>query len=263
MTSNNIDRPLYSLDDDDKPLYSIEDDLGTASGDNKAADVNSDNTLYDEEVEDDEEEDGEDDEEEVNDAETAAPTRSGPSPMRIMLKTMLTPVEGWKALKRARFSTDDFAARCFYPLVGFAALAEAAAMIYEANVGLADWAVDGVVAFVTFFFGYFTAILAGGILLPRKSRDLLSKNIGRQMVMLSMATLTIFWALIQLVPMFEPVLVFLPIWTIYLIYKGVRVLRVPDDVASSTTGIICMLVIGAPLMWYWILTEVLFPLTTQ
>ena len=231
MTSNDTDRPLYSIAEEEEPLYKIDDYL-----DRDPAPADDGDSPEKEE----EEEEHSDDEEETDaGAEEAAPSdaaKSRPSPLGILLKTMMTPVEGWKALKRARLSN-------------------------EANVTVADWLTDGIIAFVTFFFGYFTALLAGGLILPRRSRELMHKDIGRQLVMLSMSTLAIFWTLIQIAPMLEPVLVFLPIWTIYLIYKGVRVLRVPEDTATSTTGILCMLVIGCPLLWNWILTEVLFPLT--
>lgn len=256
MTSNDTDRPLYSIAEEEEPLYKIDDYL-----DRDPAPADDGDSPEEEE----EEEEHSDEEEETDaGAEEAAPSdaaKSRPSPLGILLKTMMTPVEGWKALKRARFSTDAFASGCFYPLVAVTALSEATSMFYEANVTVADWLTDGIIAFVTFFFGYFTALLAGGLILPRRSRELMHKDIGRQLVMLSMSTLAIFWTLIQIAPMLEPVLVFLPIWTIYLIYKGVRVLRVPEDTATSTTGILCMLVIGCPLLWNWILTEVLFPLT--
>ncbi|MDE6381676.1 MAG: hypothetical protein K2L57_02300, partial [Muribaculaceae bacterium] len=87
------------------------------------------------------------------------------------------------------------------------------------------------------------------------------KDIGRQFVMLTMSTLAVFWILIQVMPMFEPVLVFLPLWTIYLIYKGIRVLRVPSEVENSTTGLMCMLIIGVPIFWNWLMAEVLLPAT--
>lgn len=179
--------------------------------------------------------------------------------MRLLLRTMLTPVEGWKALKRARFKTDAFAARCFYPLIALAAFSEVASLFYEANKTFADWATEGLATFVSFFFGYFTVIMLGSWILPKKSRYFLHRDIGRQFVMLNLSTMALFWTLIQALPMLEPVLVFLPLWTIYLIFKGVRVLRVSADVENSTTGYLCMLIIGVPIFWNWLMTEFLLP----
>lgn len=259
MTDNDIDKPLYSIDDDDAPLYRLDDDVTPAGA---GADGD---TLYDEEDTDYEYPDDEDAGEEDADGDSEDDADEGqdekaPSPLGLLFKTMFTPVEGWKALKRARLKTETFASRCFYPLIGLCAVSEAMQMFYEANVTFADWAKNGLTTFMTFFFGYFTVILFGGIVFPRKSRDVLKKEIGKQFVMLAMSTLAMFWTLIQIVPMFEPVLVFLPLWTIYLVYKGVRILRVSKDVENSTTGLLCMLIIGVPVFWNWLVTEILFPL---
>lgn len=255
MIKNDIDRPLYSLEeeDDDKPLYSLDEQ---DSEDKIYDDVPDDDSVTDE---DDDAED-EDDTEEVTSGAEDAKAAASPSPLGVLFRTMLTPVEGWKKLKRSRFKTDEVAGRCFYPLVALAAVSEVSKIFYEANVTFSDWAIDGMTTFITFFFGYFTVLLVGGIILPSQSRDFLKKEIGKQFVMVSMSTLAIFWTLIQVLPAFEPVLVFLPLWTIYLIYKGIRVLRIPNEVENSTTGLMCMLVIGAPVLWNWLFSELLLPM---
>lgn len=255
MNNNDIDKPLYAIEDDEKPLYEIEDSLmdpqedACSEGDEEEA------------VDEDDEDEDENADEEPSADESAVSERKNLSPVRLLLKTMLTPVEGWKALKRARMKTEEFASRCFYPLIALAAVSEISKVFYEANVSVSDWAVDGLSTFITFFFGYFSVLLVGGMILPSRSQDMVKKDIGRQAVMLAMSTLAIFWTLIQLMPMLEPVLVFLPLWTIYLIYKGVRVLRVPEEVENSTTGLLCMLVIGMPVLWNWLMTEILLPAT--
>lgn len=215
------DKSIYDLNDEiDSPLYSIEDE-----------------DLDEEEAMDDD------------------PKKKNPSPLAILFKTMLTPVEGWKALKRAGFRTEEVAERCFYPLIALAAVTDVANMFYEAHYSFGNWAIDGLITFITFFFGYFTVLLFGGIILPKKSRDLMKSEIGRQFVMICMSTLAIFQSLINVIPMIEPVLVFLPIWTIYLIFKGVKILRVPKEVENSTIGYLCLLIIGAPILWNWLFSE--------
>lgn len=248
MIKEDTDSPIYSIEED-APLYSLED--------NSADDL----AVYPK-TEDDEEDDEEDDDAVEDDDETESEeevAEKGHSPSGVLLKTMLTPVEGWKELKRARFKTEDFAAGCFYPLAALAAVSECASLFFEANKSISDWAMDGLATFITFFFGYFTILAAGSVILPKKSRDFLKKDIGKQFVMLNLSTLAIFWVFIQAIPMIEPVLVFLPIWTIYLIFKGVRVLRIPSEVENSTTGYLCMFMIGIPVLWNWIMTEFLLP----
>lgn len=182
-------------------------------------------------------------------------SRKMPSPLGILWKTMMTPVEGWKALKRAKFTTEQFAYRCFYPLCALAALSNVSRWFYEANTTPGEWMMDGAVTFMALFFGYFTVILLAPVLLPKASRGLVAKDFGRQFVMLALSTCALFYIAIAVVPMLDPVLVFLPLWTIYLIYKGARILRVPDEAKTPTVGLLTMLVIGAPLFWAWLLSE--------
>lgn len=244
MTVDDKDKPLYEIDD--SPLYSIPDDA-----DDSALSA----PVYEEDEDD--EEDEEEDLNEDGESEEETEVKKLPSPFSVMLKTMLGPMEGWKALKRARFSSEEFAARCFYPLIALAALSEGSMLFYEANMTVSEWAKAGLATFITFFFGYFTVLLLGGMVLPRQSRDIMKKEIGKQFVMLSMSTLALFWVIVRLLPMLQPVLVFLPLWTVYIIFKGVRRLRVPKEVENSTTGLLCMLVIGVPILWNWIMTEIL------
>ena len=185
------------------------------------------------------------------------PKPSRPSAIALMIKILLTPIEGWKALRRARLKTDDVAASCFYPLLALAALSKFSLFFYEANMTLADVAKAGLVAFVTFFFGYFLVLFFAGFLLPRQSREALKNEFGKQFVLMSMSTYVLFYILMVLLPMLDPVLVFLPGWTIYCIYRGVRFLRVPKEKESATIGIMCLLVIGCPILCNWIFTEIL------
>lgn len=237
------DQPLYSIEDE--PLFQLD------THDDKRSEP------------DDSEE--EDDEEEldfnlgVGDGQTKEATpekEEKASPMGLMFKTMLTPVEGWKALKRASLTADRFASGCFYPLVALAAVSQAAMFIYEANVTVSDWVMKGLDTFVSFFFGYFTVLILGGIFLPKKVRPILKKDITKQFIMLAMSTLALFYTVMNLLPMLDPVLVFLPLWTLYLVFKGVRVLRVPKDAENTTTGVMCVLIVGAPILWNWLMTDV-------
>ena len=91
----------------------------------------------------------------------------------------------------------------------------------------------------------------------------MKEDIGKQLVMVGMSTLALFSSIIQFLPMIEPVLVFLPIWTIYIIFKGVRIIRVPDDVENSTTGYLCLLIILTPIFWNWLFKDVLLSNTIQ
>lgn len=233
----NSDNKEYNIDDE-TPIYNIEN-----LEDNQIDDGGSDNM----------------DSEDESDEESDDKESKRLSPFSILVKTMLTPVEGWKALKRAAYNPDEFASRCFYPLITLAAISVAIDFYYLSDYTFTRWVENGLSTFVTFFFGYFTIIFLGSEILPKKSKWFLKENIGKELVMLNLSTLAIFWIIIQLLPMLEPVLVFLPIWTIYLIFKGIKVLRVSPEEENSTTIILIILIIGAPLFWNWIFSDFLLP----
>ena len=46
--------------------------------------------------------------------------------------------------------------------------------------------------------------------------------------------------------MLEPILVFLPLWTVYIICRGVRFLKFPKEREHLATGILCLLTVGMP-----------------
>ena len=58
---------------------------------------------------------------------------SRPSAFGLLLKVLSNPVDGWKAVKRSKYSVDSFAAGCFYPLLGLAAVSEFTALFYETD----------------------------------------------------------------------------------------------------------------------------------
>ena len=183
--------------------------------------------------------------------------RKMPSPFAIMLKTMFTPVEGWKALKRAKFQPDRVAASLFYPCVAFASLSEFSAFVYEANVTVASVLVRAVETFISFFFSYYSVLAAAGILLGKRVGGILNSPFGKIFTMTSMATLPVFYMLYRLLPILGPMLVFLPLWTIYLVFRGVRFLRLPKEKESVATGILCTLEIAMPMLWNWIFTDLI------
>ena len=243
--NNNNDHSFSNYNyEDEEPIYSFPDDDNGDSSDEEP--------LYD--YDEDENEDDDDDDEDDDDQKEKHPSAFG-----ILIKTLLTPVEGWKALKRAKFTTEHFANHCFIPSVCLATFSQIIKVFYEANLTFTEIFLDSLCTFLVYFFGYFSIIFIGSFALPRLSRPLVRKDIGKQFVMLNLSTLALFSTLIQIVPMLDPVLVFLPIWTIYLIYKGIRVIRVPADVENSTTGILTLLILGLPIFWNWILKELLLP----
>ena len=232
---------LYSLSEDDEP---VADKNSSISGNKEDLE-----TEQEDEEEYDEDEDGE--EEEDEDEDDSAKGKGNPS--MLLLKIMSTPIEGWKELKRRKYTPDEIASGCFYPLIAIASISEFAAKMYGISITISECLMKALSTFITFFFGYFTVLLFGGYILPKTVRACLKQDFGKEFVMMNMATLALFYTAMNLCPMIDAVLVFLPIWTIYLIYKGVRFLRIPVTVESRTKVLLAFLIIGAPLLWGWLM----------
>ena len=214
--------------------------------------------LTDEEEISDEEMDGEDDsdEEDTEDEEESGLKRRKPLPL--LFKMMLNPVEGWKNIRRSDISPEDFARGCFYPVCALAALSCFCKLFYEGgSASLSDCVISAVTMFVTFFFGNFLALLLIKVVMPKDCRDIAYTDFGKTFMMLNLSTFALFLTLYNALPMIGPVLVFLPIWTIYLCIRGARFFKFPEEKRSLCKTLLCIFTLGAPLavfqLFEWLL----------
>lgn len=191
------------------------------------------------------------------DEDAANQATSAKSAFLSMTGILLTPVEGWKKLKRSRFSPEKFASNCFYPLIALASVGVFAKMFYGETGALSGLLVEAIVIFISLFLGYFSVLLAGRFFLPSDCRICLEKPFGKVFVMASMSTLALFMTFYEILPMLQPVLCFLPLWTIYSISRGIRFLRIPANRQATCTVIVSFMVIGLPVLIGWLFTEFL------
>lgn len=178
------------------------------------------------------------------------------NPVIMMLRTLLTPIEGWKAIRRSKITPESFAAGCFYPLIAFASVSEFCGLIYGEDISVSTLLVKALLVFLAFFLGYFGTLVVGRLLIPEGNR-ILDEKFGKVFVMNVISTLAVFFILLMALPMLEPILVFLPLWTIYVICRGTRFLRFREGKEASSTCILCFLVIGMPLFMGWIFSEII------
>lgn len=248
---------LYRLDDE------VEDDnsyiLPEYNSEKRGS--HSDTAYYDStDTENQEGAEGEEEDEEGDETEDSGDDQEklkGKVGFSLLFKILATPVEGWKEMKRRRLSTDSIASSVFYPLVACASASEFIRLIYGSVTPLSDMVKEAVITFMALFFGYFTVLLLGGYLLPKGVRGYMKETTGKNLTMMAFSSLALFIIIYNAFPMIDPVLVFLPLWTIYIVCKGVKILRVPKDTEIRTKGTLCCLIIGAPLLWDWLLSELL------
>lgn len=175
----------------------------------------------------------------------------------LMLKVLLNPVEGWKSVRRKKVTVEQMQRGCFFPMIGLLAISSFAEYMYSARVTLALAVEDAVIGFVSFFFGYFIIILILRLCMPRVTTESLDSSFGKIFVLISLSTLCLFYSLTQLFPMLWAILIFLPLWTVYIICKGTRFFIFPANREITCTGILCLVIIGLPMLIDWLLESLL------
>ncbi len=173
------------------------------------------------------------------------------SSLRIFGLILISPLEGWKAVRRHNISFNSWAQSCFYPLIAFSAVSIFFTKFYNPYSSIEELLIPAVARFISYFFGYFLISLLCQIFLPHSSKILTDSNFGKIFMMTILSSLASFAALISLLPMLEPVLVFLPLWSTYLIYKGVRFLKLPEQHQAWTVIILSIFLIGVPYILNW------------
>lgn len=171
--------------------------------------------------------------------------------IRIFGLLLISPLTGWKAIRRHNISSDRWAQNCFYPIIAFSAASIFLTKFYNPYSSIEELLIPAVARFISYFFGYFLISILCQIFLPRSSKILTDSNFGKIFIMAVLSSLATFSALMSLLPMLEPVLVFLPLWSTYLIYKGVRFLKLPEQYHSKTVIILSILLIGIPYILNW------------
>lgn len=179
------------------------------------------------------------------------------SPFLLMMKILLNPVEGWKKLRRSKIEIEMLQSGCFYPILAILALSNFADYFYSVNVSLTKVVTEAVVAFVAFFFGYFCIPTVLGWFLPKDMVEKFNAPFGRKYLLIALSTLAMFSIFLNLLPMISPILIFLPIWTLYIMFKGIRFFQFPVYREMRFFVISAISVIGVPLLIDWILNSIM------
>ncbi|MDE6339738.1 MAG: hypothetical protein K2K97_08135, partial [Muribaculaceae bacterium] len=105
------------------------------------------------------------------------------TPLGLLWKIMSNPTEGCKALKRSKFSVERISGGLFYPIIIIAGLSNLTALFYDVESEGVELAINITFTVITFFFGYFTTLLMGGVLLCKEVRGVLHTYYGKEFVM--------------------------------------------------------------------------------
>lgn len=192
-----------------------------------------------------------------DDIETNSKAIRKKSAFLLLVKIMFFPVQGWKNLRREHPSIESIQSGCFYPILACLSISKFADYLYSVNVTLSSVITEAVVAFVSYFFGYFCILIILSKFLPRNTEKNFDTDYGKEYVIIGLSTLALFSIITELLPMLWPILIFLPLWTLYLLYRGSRFFKIAPNQELKFMIVICCSIIGVPLLIEWGLNELL------
>lgn len=175
----------------------------------------------------------------------------------LLFKIMFNPVEGWKSLRRNKKGIESLQSGCFYPLLALLAMSKFADYFYSVNIGLSQLVTEAVIAFVSFFFAQFCVPMILTWVFPKEFGKHVDSKFGKEYIIVALSTLTLFSIIINILPMIWPILIFLPIWTLYIMFKAVRFFQLDNKVEMKFFVISGASVIGVPLLIEWGLNSIL------
>lgn len=169
------------------------------------------------------------------------------NPILLLLNMMVSPRVGWRAIKRARLTPEQACAKLFYPAIGLASISNFAHLLYATGDSLVEELTNAIITFSSFFFAYYLLFIFAKLLLKKASAEIITDSFGKVFVAFSSATLCLFYILYCCLPMLEPLIVLFPLWTVFVIFRGIRILRIPKNEESGAAVRLSVLIVGLPI----------------
>lgn len=179
-----------------------------------------------------------------------------PSPFMLLIDILFTGTAGWKRLRRARLTPEQTAAGCFYPILALVAIFRFADWFYLPEFDLASTLVQAASIFASFFFSYFAAQVICKWFFPAEAKAKVDSPYFKLVVQYALASLALFWIPAEVLPILEPITVFLPIWTVFIITKGVRFLRLPENHKNRCMVTIIVSTVLTPYLFTWLCEKI-------
>lgn len=179
------------------------------------------------------------------------------SPFLLLFSILMTGTAGWKDLRRSRLKPEQTAAGCFYPLIALASVCRFSDWFYLPEFNLSATLVSAVSVFASFFFSYFAVQVICRWLFPMAAKSKTETSYFKLLVQYALSSLALFWIPAEILPVLEPITVFLPIWTAFIITRGIRFLKLPENSINRCMATIVLTVIVVPYIFLWISNKIL------
>lgn len=196
------------------------------------------------------EEDADADDSDGSEEPKRRPTRH---PMLMFLHLFWSPVKAWKRLKNSKVTPEEFAAKCFYPLLAVMTACNFLDLLRNQELTLAAELQKAVCVFIAFFLGYFCVLVISKFILPEDAREKIATRFGRVYLMAGMASLALFFTIGEVLPDLDALIVFFPLFTIYLSARGAKYLRIKKAGLTITGWMAGLLEIFVPYGLYELL----------
>lgn len=179
------------------------------------------------------------------------------SPLLMLMEILVTGTAGWKQLRRSRLTPEQTAAGCFYPILALASACRFADWFYLPEFILSETLIKAFSVFIAFFLSYFAVQVACRLLFPHDAKAKTDTPYFKQVVQYALSSLALFLLPSELVPVLEPLTVFLPIWTAFIITKGTRFLRLPQSHENRCMVTIVVTTIAMPYILMWLCEKII------
>lgn len=183
--------------------------------------------------------------------------RPAQSPFSAFLKMLISPIQGWKNIKSGAHKPEEVASRLYYPLIALIAAGEFLQLIYNPTLTVTVLLKDAVITFISFFLGYFLVLFLIELIFKKDVRIKLMTDFGKNFILMNLSSMVLFYFLYEILPLAGPILVFTPIYTLYLIIKGVKYLRLPQENYNINIFLLSILIIGMPILIYKIFQAIM------
>lgn len=177
----------------------------------------------------------------------------------LFIYLVLSPNIGWRKIKNASLRIDEYSRILFFPLLALVAACRFVDKIYVSNRSVGHLLQEAVAMFVAGFAGYYLVSLLARLFLPAAARRKIDSPFGNIYVMTIMSTLAVCTIIAEVMPWLGMLLLVPPIYSAYILVKGVRYLRIPEHETMPVEIFMVFFSFGIPLGIYFLLDFMMPP----
>lgn len=164
------------------------------------------------------------------------------------------PRSGWLMVKDHGPAPEIATLRFLLPVCLLTGASEFLTLLYPGEHSFTGLLVAAVISFCAFFIGYYVALVLEKLFLPGTVKELPSSPYGKLLTMTGVASLALFHILYRALPMLDFLIEFMPLWTVFITYRGLAIADISHEKYPLSLGVMCVVIVCAPMLTEWILT---------